>query len=81
MMKNLSKSNILEAIQIINDNSELLKGRQSSTYDLIFQGKKYPPILVLSEANKLAGGEGLNLWSFGNNTEKAFKILRDNGFE
>lgn len=80
-MKNLSKSNILEAIQIINDNSELLKGRQSSTYDLIFQGKKYPPILVLSEANKLAGGEGLNLWSFGNNTEKAFKILRDNGFE
>lgn len=79
-MKNLTRSNILDAIQLIIENPTLLKGRQSSTYDLIYEGNTYPPILVLSEANKLAGGEDLNLWSFGNNTEKAFKILRDLGF-
>jgi 5-methylcytosine-specific restriction protein B len=80
-MKNLTKSNIIQAIKLINENPKILKGRQSSTYDLIYEDKTYPPILVLSEANKLAGGDELNLWSFGNNTEKAFKILRDFGFE
>lgn len=81
MILELNRNYILDAIDLINKKPNLLKGRQSSTYDLIYEGKTYPPILVLSEANKLAGGEKLNLWSFGNNTEKAFKILRDNGFE
>jgi 5-methylcytosine-specific restriction protein B len=80
-MKKLSQSNIIEAIHLIIEKPKIIKGRQSLKYDLIYEGKTYPPILVLSEANKLAGGEELTLASFGNNTDKAFEILRDNGFE
>lgn len=81
MIKQLSESLIIKAIKLVDENPTILKGRQSSTYDLIYKGKTYPPILVLSEANKLAGGEELTLANFGNSTDKAFKILRDNGFE
>lgn len=81
MLKLISFQDIINSLKKIDQTPILLKGRQSSTYDLIYEGKTYPPILVLSEANKLAGGEELTLASFGNSTDKAFKILRDNGFE
>lgn len=77
----LDQESIIQAISLIESNPELKKGRHSSTYDLIYEGKKYPPILVLSEANKLKGGEELTLFNFGNSTEVPFKILRDKGFE
>jgi len=81
LIKTLSEQDILKGIDAIEKNPTLLKGRLSTTYDLVYNGKIYPPILVLSEANKNAGGEGLDLGSFNNSTPKAFKILTDLGFE
>ncbi len=76
-MENLTKEIILKAIQIIDANPDLIKGRESFQYDLVYNGKKYPPILVLSEANKLLGGEELMLKDFGNSAKKAFQYLSD----
>lgn len=76
-----TREELVDAINTIDNNPTLKSGRHSSTYDLIYEGKKYPPILVLSTANTLKGNDELTLSSFGNNVEIPFKILRDNGFE
>ncbi len=80
-MENLTKESILNAIQKIDANPELIKGRESFQYDLIYNDKKYPPILVLSEANKALGGEEITIRDFNNSTKRAFKILIDKGFK
>lgn len=77
----ISKENILKAINIIDNNPNLIKGRTSSTYDLVYNGIKYPPILVLSEANKINGGKELFLEDFKKGTDEAFKYLTNHGFE
>lgn len=81
MNLNFNREDLIRAIQEIDKNPNLISGRHSSTYDLVFEGKKYPPILVLSVANTLKGNEELTLSSFGNNVEIPFNYLRDNGFE
>lgn len=78
---NFTRDSLVKAIKKIDLNPELRNNRSSSTYDLIFEGKKYPPILVLSVANQIVGGKELLLADFNNNVEAPFKILRDNGFE
>jgi hypothetical protein len=77
---NLTREHILKAIEKIDSKPELKNKRSSSTYDLIFEGKKYPPILVLSIANQLNNGKELLLSDFDNNIEKPFNLLRENGF-
>lgn len=79
-MENITRESIIQALQRIDQNPNLRYGRESSTYDLVYEGKKYPPILVLSEANKILGGTELLLSDFGNSTKKAFKHLTNNGF-
>ena len=64
----ITKESILEAIKIIENNPQLIQGRESVEYDLIFDEKSYPPILVLSEANKFLGGEQLTIRDFNNST-------------
>jgi 5-methylcytosine-specific restriction enzyme B len=71
---------LIEAINHIRNNPDLRRGRNSIEYDLIYKDQKYPPILVLSEANKLNGGSELLLADFGNSTKKAFDILINLGF-
>ncbi len=79
-MENITRDQIIKAINRIDENPESLSGRSSSTYDLLYQEKPYPPILVLSEANKLAGGEELFLRNFDNNIKEPFQILENHGF-
>jgi 5-methylcytosine-specific restriction enzyme B len=79
-VKNISKDVVERALAIIRSNSSLRKGRESIEYDLIQDKIKYPPILVLSEANKLAGGQELLLSDFGNSTKNAFSILQSLGY-
>lgn len=76
----LTRESIEKAIKRIDELPNLRKRRESIEYDLVYEGKKYPPILVLSEANKMLGGKELLLSSFQNSTQKAFAILRDLGF-
>lgn len=78
---NFTQKDIIKAIKRIDENPDLLTGRHSSTYDLIYQYKKYPPILILSIANELKGGNEITLSDFGNNVEIPFKMLRDKGFK
>ena len=80
-IKQLDRETIIEAISMIKINPEIRNGRESTTYDLVYKGENYPPILALSEANKLAGGDELKLSDLNNDTGKAFSILREHGFE
>jgi len=79
--ENITREHLLKAIEEIN-NEGIRKGRQSSTYDLVFRDKKYPPKLVLSIANKHANGIELDYNSFwGGKDTPAFKMLEKHGFE
>ncbi len=80
-LKKIDRGTILRAISGIKENPEIRNGRESTTYDLVFEEECFPPILVLSEANKLAGGAELTLSDFNNNTQKAFSILEEHGFK
>lgn len=80
-IKNLDRDVILKAISKIKNNPEKRNGRESTTYDLVHEGEAFPPILVLSEANKIVGGDELMLSDFNNSTNQAFSILRKNGFK
>jgi 5-methylcytosine-specific restriction enzyme B len=80
-IRNLTRENVEKAIEKIDNNPELRKGRESIEYDLLFKGSKYPPILVLSIANQIAGGQELLLTDFGNSTKMAFSILLNLGFK
>src|SRR5690554_8130450 len=77
----LERDDLLNAIKHIDKNPKIKSGRHSSTYDLVYKNKKYPPILVLSVAHELKGGKEITLSDFKNNIEIPFKILRENGFE
>ena len=78
---NISKKHCLEAINEINNNPKLRKGRSSSTYDLIFDEIAYPPKLVVSIANKYANGVHLNHQEFsGGINTPCFKLLEQLGF-
>jgi len=80
IVKNITKYHIEKAIANIDKHPSLRKGRESIEYDLVYNDLIYPPILVLSEANKIAGGPELLLSDFGNSTTKAFSILQSLGF-
>lgn len=79
--ENIKRNHLLKAIEDVNANG-ITKGRHSSTYDLIYEGERYPPKLIISLANKYANGNDLdsNLFYGGNNTP-AFKLLEKEGFE
>ena len=80
-MHNLTREIVERTIEKIDNNLRLRKGRNTIEYDLLFKGSKYPPILVLSVANQLAGGQELLLTDFGNSTKNAFSILLNLGFK
>ena len=74
-MDNISKEHILKAINFIIENG-VPSGRQSFKYDLLHEGKHYPPLYVVSLANKYANCEEIppNTLVGGPNSE-AFKLL------
>ena len=55
---------------------------ESTTYDLIYQGERYPPKYVLSLAVRHAAGEELDRSTFaGGEESQAFRLLRSKGYE
>lgn len=80
MLFNITKEQILKAINEIDENPSLRIGRASTTYDLLFQGKTYPPKLVVGIASRYANGKELRPDEFtgGENTE-TFELLKSNG--
>jgi hypothetical protein len=78
---NITKEHIEKAIEEIDKNGTR-KGRQSSTYDLVYSGKYYPPKLVISIANRFANGSELDSNDFyGGKGTPAFELLKKEGFE
>ncbi len=78
---NITREHLLNAIKKIDDEG-VEKGAQSSTYDLLFKGKKYPPKLVVSWANEFANGEVLERQAFQGGLKSAcFKVIKSAGFE
>jgi hypothetical protein len=77
---NITREHILNAIEKI-DKEGIPSDGQSRYYDLLYNGKKYPPKVVLSFANSFANGTDLdrNSFSGGLNTE-CFKLLGKEGF-
>ena len=79
--KNINKEHLEKAIKEI-DKDGVRKGRHSSTYDLIHNGKTYPPKLVLSIANRYANGTELDSNDFGGGKDTpAFELMKAEGFE
>ena len=78
---NITKEHLEKAIGEI-DRDGVRKGRHSSTYDLIHNGKSYPPKLVLSIANRYANGTELYSKDFeGGKDTPAFELMKAEGFK
>jgi 5-methylcytosine-specific restriction protein B len=78
---NIKKEHIDKAIKEI-DKTGIRKGRHSSTYNLVYQGKSYPPKLVVSIANRYANGVELDGKDFdGGPGTEAFKLLEKFDFQ
>jgi 5-methylcytosine-specific restriction protein B len=78
---NINKEHLLEAIRKI-DNEGIPKDGDSQYYDVDFNGKKYPPKVIVSYANIFANGSELDRKTFkgGRNTD-CFILLEKYGFE
>ncbi|WP_282031749.1 AAA family ATPase [Winogradskyella eximia] len=78
---NITKEHLQKAIEDIDKNG-IRQGRHSSTYDLVYRGKHYPPKLVISIANKFVNGSELDSNDFyGGKGTPAFELLKKEGFE
>ena len=78
--ENIKREDVKKAIEKI-DKEGIPSNAHSSTYDLIYNDKKYPPKLVVSYANIFANGSELDRSSFeGGAKTECFRILEMNGF-
>jgi 5-methylcytosine-specific restriction protein B len=78
---NINRDHLLKAIKRI-DNEGVEKGAHSSTYDVLFEGKRYPSKLVVSWANEFANGQILDRDMFKCGLKSAcFKVITKAGLE
>jgi 5-methylcytosine-specific restriction protein A len=77
--ENISGSNIVAAISYINQNG-VPSRRDSTVWDLIYGGKRYPPKYVICIANKYVNGVELIGNEFGGGPETN-SFLEARGFE
>ena len=78
---NIDAEHIIQAIHKI-EKEGIPAQAYSSTYDLLYKGKRFPPKLVLSYANIFANGVELDRNDFeGGLGTSCFKLLESNGFE
>jgi 5-methylcytosine-specific restriction protein B len=78
---NITKEHLEKAIEEIESDG-VRKGRHSSTYDLVYNNKTYPPKLVISIANRYANGTELDPNDFGGGKgTKAFQLFKNEGFK
>jgi 5-methylcytosine-specific restriction protein B len=78
---NIAKEHLLKAIEKI-EKEGIPSGADSQYYDVVFNGKKYPPKVIVSYANIFANGVELNRDTFsGGLKTPCFQLLQKNGFE
>ena len=77
----VTREHILEALRRI-DAEEVPQDAQSTFYDLVHDGRRYPPKYVLSVAVAVATKEPLDRGTFsGGEDSTCFRVLRDRGFD
>lgn len=76
---NIAKVHIIEAIREI-DRDGVLPKRKSTGYDLVYEGKYYPPKYVVSIANRYANGKEFSSYEFGGGKETN-DFLKERGFQ
>src|SRR6476620_9496818 len=78
--QNITKEHILKAIEKIDKEGYDFHA-ESNYYDLLYNGKRYPPKLVVSWANIYANGQELDRNKFeGGVGTSSFNLLEKNGF-
>jgi len=78
--ENIRPEHIVQAIHKI-EKEGIPPQAHSSTYDVLYEGKRFPPKLVVSYANIFANGVALDRSEFeGGIGTPCFKILEENGF-
>jgi hypothetical protein len=77
----VTKEHILKAIKDFEEKGMPKDFGPSSTYDLVFNGKEYPPKAVMAYANFRAIGKEINLYFKGGTGTDSFKAFENNGFE
>lgn len=78
--KEITREHIIQAIE------EIKKVRwpprnNSTTYDLCFEGERYPPKIVVMYANKYANGELFDVSKFSGGEETTNRFFRARGFK
>ena len=78
--QNITREHIIQAIE------EIKKVRwsprnNSTTYDLFYNGEKYPPKIVVMYANKYANGELFDVSKFSGGEDTTNKFFRARGFD
>jgi len=78
---NITREHILEALRWLDKETPdgARPRRQSTKYDLLYEGKRYAPKEAIAIANKFANGRELNS-GFGDDNETN-KFLNDRGFQ
>lgn len=78
---NINKEHLIKAIAKI-DVEGIPKDADSQYYNVVYNGKNYPPKVIVSYANIFANGEEINRNSFsGGIGTPCFKLLEENGFK
>jgi 5-methylcytosine-specific restriction protein B len=73
--KNITEEHVLQAIQDIDENGIKYPLTKSKKYDLVYNGKTYPPKYTISIANQFANGKYLTHKEF--NTYQAQAYLKN----
>lgn len=78
--QNISREDLLLAIEEIRE-SGIPRGSDSTKYDLVQDGGRFPPKLIVAVANRFANGEELDRAAFsGGRDSTAFRLLERRGF-
>ncbi|MFC5194807.1 AAA family ATPase [Bizionia hallyeonensis] len=81
LFNQVTKDHILQAIKDFEDKGFPNEFGPSSTYDLVYEGKKYPPKAIMAYANYYAEGRELENYFSGGIGTDCFKAIEKNGFE
>lgn len=77
---NITREHLLKAIEKI-DREGIPSDADSQYYDVVFNGKRYPPKVIVSYANLFANGQPLDRTTFrGGQGTPGFKLLEQHGF-
>ena len=81
MFDKVSKDHIIQGIKDFEEKGYPKGFGPSSTYDLIFEGKRYPPKAVMAYANYHAIGRKIENYFKGGEDTDCFKALERNGYK